>query len=310
MNAYLEAPGKVVSPRLAGIDGVGVLDSRYLPDPEFDAKWQSIFINQNIKTKLLCQGVLNFILRPRLPAGSIPLHGIILLVGPPGTGKTTLAKGLASRVAASVNQGGEFRFIETEPHALAGAALGKSQKAVREFLGGTVAEAAALGPLVVLLDEVETLAADRQKLSLEANPVDVHRASDAVLAQLDHLASMHPNVLFIATSNFPEAIDSAFLSRADLVVDIGLPDEAACLEILLDTLRTLGETFPAIQSLVSNGQLANSGHLCLGLDGRQIRKAVITAMTHEKETALDPNRLSAQNVLEALSEVKKQQEQR
>ncbi len=151
------------SPRSAGIDAQGVLDSRGLPDREFDTLWDSIFVDDELKTRLLCQGMLNFVVRPKLPRGAIPLHGIILLVGPPGTGKTTLAKGLASRIAASVTGMGEFRFIETEPHALAGAALGKSQRAVRDFLGGTVVEAAARGPLIVLLDEVETLATDPAK---------------------------------------------------------------------------------------------------------------------------------------------------
>lgn len=298
-----------MAPRYAGIDGIGVLESRYLPDHEFEEKWRSIIVDSAIKTKLLCQGLLNFTLRPQVSGASIPLHGIILLVGPPGTGKTTLAKGLASRVAASVNASDRFRFIEAEPHALAGAALGKSQKAVRDFLGGTVAEAAALGPLIVLLDEVETLAADRQQLSLEANPIDVHRASDAVLAQLDYLASRHPNVLFIATSNFPKAIDAAFLSRADLVIDVGLPSESACQDILLDTLKSLVDSFPGIQSVLASQDIMNAGKLCLGLDGRQIRKAVISALTFEKETALDPNQLTAQYVLDALSEAKKQQEQ-
>lgn len=195
-------------PISAGIEAQGVLDSRILPDRSFDGLWESIFVDDELKTKLLCQAMLNFVLRPKLPPGGVPLHGIILLVGPPGTGKTTLAKGLASRVAASVSGVGEFRFIESEPHALAGAALGRSQRSVRDFLGVTVAEAASLGPVVVLLDEVETLAADRQKLSLEANPVDVHRASDAVLAQLDYLAERHRNVLFVATSNFSQAMEA------------------------------------------------------------------------------------------------------
>jgi len=108
----------------------------------------------------------------------------LLLVGPPGTGKTSIAHGLASRTAASLN--GTITFIEVEPHALASAALGKSQQAVCHLLGTVIAEEASTGPCIVLLDEVETLAADRRKLSLEANPVDVHRATDAVLAQLDH----------------------------------------------------------------------------------------------------------------------------
>ncbi len=68
----------------------------------------------------------------------------------------------------------------------------------------------------MLLDEVETLAADRSKMSLEANPIDIHRATDAVLVQLDALAERYPDLLFLATSNFPQAVDAAFMSRCDL----------------------------------------------------------------------------------------------
>ena len=127
----------------------------------------------------------------------------------PGTGKTSLARGLASRTAQSFPKH-EFRYIEVEPHALASAALGKSQQAVCHLLGTVIAEEAATGPCIVLLDEVETLAADRSQMSLEANPVDVHRATDAVLAQLDQLAANHPQLLFVATSNFP-GVDRALV---------------------------------------------------------------------------------------------------
>lgn len=65
-----------------------------------------------------------------------------------------------------------------------------------------LAEESSTNPCIVLLDEVETLAADRSKMSMEANPVDVHRATDAVLTQLDQLAAEYPQLLFIATSNF------------------------------------------------------------------------------------------------------------
>ena len=75
----------------------------------------------------------------------------------------------------------------------------------------------------MLLDEVETLAADRQRMRLETNPVDAHRATDAALAGIDLLSRKHCNTLLIATTNFPKAVDRALLSRADLVEDIGLP---------------------------------------------------------------------------------------
>lgn len=127
--------------------------------------------------------------------------------------------------------------------------MGKTQRAVADLFSQSIAESAAVGPTIVLLDEVETLAADRTKLSLKANPVDVHRATDAVLVQLDMLAEQHPHLLFVATSNFPQAVDSAFLSRCDMVMEVPLPGKDACKQILVDCLKGLAKTFPIIGKL-------------------------------------------------------------
>jgi len=170
------------------------------------------------------------------------MHGIILLVGPPGTGKTSLGKGLASRTAETLFKTSGMAYVEIEPHCLASASLGKSQKAVTELFSGAIAEQAMAGPTFVLLDEVETIIGDRSRMSMEANPIDVHRATDAALVQLDHLAEKYPNLLIVATSNFRKAIDDAFISRCDLLLEIPLPNEAACLEILRDTLSALGDS--------------------------------------------------------------------
>src|SRR5690606_15339933 len=126
------------------------------------------------------------------------------------------------------------------------------------------------GPTTVLLDEVETLAADRSKLSLEANPVDVHRATDAVLVQLDLLAEQNPNLLFVATSNFPEAVDSAFMSRCDLIMEVPLPGRDACELILQDCLAGLGKSFPPVLKLTSSPRFKQCAAECVGLDGRTI----------------------------------------
>jgi MoxR-like ATPase len=79
-------------------------------------------------------------------------------VGAPGTGKTSLARGLASRTAKSLKGLGKFLYPEVDPRSLTSAALGKSQRAVTELLGTTIVEYAARRPVIVLLDEVETLA--------------------------------------------------------------------------------------------------------------------------------------------------------
>ena len=262
-----------------------------LPDATLTALWDTIVVEGGIKERLLAQAVLNYTLRPKVARTALPMHGVILLVGPPGTGKTSLAKGLASMVAALM-KGANFRLVEVDPHALTSSAMGKTQRAVGELFSQSIAEQAVNGPTIVLLDEVETLAADRTRMSLEANPVDIHRATDALLVQLDALAASHPQLLFLATSNFPLAIDRAFTSRCDLVVEVPLPGQQAARQILHQCLCSVGETFPAIAKLVNGQGLDRVAVAAAGLDGRTLRKLVVNAMALRKETALDPNKLA------------------
>jgi SpoVK/Ycf46/Vps4 family AAA+-type ATPase len=277
----------------------GVAASLPLPHAPFSQLWDAILLDGDQKDRLLGQAVLTFTLRPRVDAAALPLHGLILLIGPPGTGKTSLGRGLASRTAEAFGQSAGFQYLEVEPHALANAGLGRSQQAVRKLLGEVIAERAALGPLIVLLDEVETLAADRSKLSLEANPVDVHRATDAVLAGLDQLAAAYPRLLFVATSNFVGAIDAALLSRADLVETIPLPGPETAKAILKDSVEALVRAYPAAANVLNDPGFARAAAACHGLDGRQIRKLVVSACTFDKRTALDPGRLTVADLVRA-----------
>jgi AAA+ superfamily predicted ATPase len=277
----------------------GIHDIRKLPDPEFEGVWDTIILPAGLKDRLLAQAVLNFTARGKLQAASLPLHGIIALVGPPGTGKTSLARSLASRTASAVQA---MTFIEVDPHALASAALGKSQQAVSHLLGTVIGEEAAAGPCIVLLDEVETLAADRRKMSMEANPVDVLRATDAVLTQLDQLAATIPQLLFIATSNFSGAIDEAFLSRADLVMTVGLPPPETCKAILFDTIARIATAFPQAARLNTHPLVAKAADECVGLDARRIRKAVLSALAYNKKIAANPSEVTAEAVLGAVRE--------
>lgn len=274
-----------------------IADQSKLPDQRFAAAWDSIKIAQGVRDRLTAQALLALTVRQKLPFEIAPLHGLIVLSGPPGNGKTTLARGLANEVARALNPKGAT-FIQIDPHALASSALGRSQKEVTKLFQQTIPELAANGPVIVLLDEIETLVADRQQLSLEANPIDVHRATDAALAGLDLLTRKHRNVLLIATTNFPKALDGALLSRADLIEEIGPPDPSAREEIIKEVLKHLAQHWSELGNLAKN--VKEFVEASDGLDGRRLRKAFIAAIASSIDTARDPNKLKPTHVVAAL----------
>jgi AAA+ superfamily predicted ATPase len=163
-------------------------------------------------------------------------------------------------------------------------------------------EHAAAGPMIVLLDEVETMFTDRAALSMDANPVDVHRAVDAALVGLDRLARRHPNVLIIATTNFAEAIDPALASRADWIVEVPLPDLAARRAILEHAISAVAVAFPGARRLEEPQALDRAAELAAGVDGRRLRKAVAVACAVRAEAHGDPDEVTAEDLLTALAE--------
>lgn len=274
-----------------------IIDRLALPNQDLARAWEAIALPDPVRDRLVAQSLLALQIRMRFPFEVMPVHGLIVLSGPPGTGKTTLARGLANKVAQALT-GKTVHFVQVDPHALTSAALGRSQKEVAKLFHQVIPEHAADGPCVVLLDEVETLAPDRYRLSLEANPIDVHRATDAALAGIDLLTRKHHNVLLIATTNFPKAVDRALLSRADWTEDIGLPGPEARTAIISDVLHRLATRWPRVADL--NPDIPCFVRAAEGLDGRRLRKAVISAAATSIETARDPNHLQAHHVLQTL----------
>jgi SpoVK/Ycf46/Vps4 family AAA+-type ATPase len=272
----------------------GVLSMHVLPAEHHDRDWDSIIVPKEVKERLLAQALLVLQHGRKLSMLSGLPHGLIVLAGPPGTGKTTMARGLAQVAALALAREGATTLLEINPHAFPSDMLGESQRNVTRLLTETVPEIAARRPFtVVLIDEVESFAVSRSAASFEANPVDVHRATDAVLLGIDEVAKKLPAVLFVTTTNFIEAVDAAFLSRADLVKRFALPDRDTIARILAHAIAELGVQFPALQPLACAGErISELAGLCEGWDGRRIRKLVLAALAQRLEVARDPSRLT------------------
>jgi AAA+ superfamily predicted ATPase len=273
-----------------------------LPDPAWESRWTRIVVPDDVKERMLNFTLFSLDHRGGTDAVRLPIHGLIVLAGPPGTGKTTLAGGLADQAARVLGRG--VLFVEVNAHAFPSQMLGESQRGVARLFDRTLPDIARRGgPTIVLLDEVESLAVSRAGASLETNPVDVHRATDAVLAGVDQVARSCPNVTFVATTNHAVGVDTAFLSRADLVEDIALPNAAAVELILRDTLhQILGDDRYVEEARRAGDALGALARSCVAarLDARRVRKLVLRAIASRRELALKPELLRVEDVSAAL----------
>lgn len=280
-------------------DAVAVMPAT--ANPELEGSWERIIVPGAIKERLLNHALLSITLREARATGvGLPLHGLALLCGRPGVGKTTLARGLGSEIARQLGgQLGPVRVVDVNLHILPSEFLGRTQRNIVQVFEEELPALAEEGPVVVVLDEVEALAVSRSQVSLEINPADVFRGTATLLSALDWVARMVPASFIVGTTNIPDALDDAFLSRADLRLDLPLPSEEVVREILADTLRELSLRFARIGDLFDSPEVDEVATLLRGRDGRQVRKFVVDVLASQRETALDPGRLTADHLLAA-----------
>jgi SpoVK/Ycf46/Vps4 family AAA+-type ATPase len=142
--------------------------------------------------------------------GVQPPRGVVLF-GPPGTGKTTFAKAVASRLG--------WPFVEVFPSRQAAAGGGQAL-ALRE----TFAEIDELEHAVVFIDEVEEIAGQRG-----GKPPSLLQGVTNELLKIIPTFRERDGRLLVCATNFVRALDPAFLrhGRFDYVIPVGAPDAAA-----------------------------------------------------------------------------------
>ncbi len=148
--------------------------------------------------------------------GVKPPRGV-LLYGPPGSGKTLIARAVA-------NETGAFFFLINGPEVMSKMA-GEAEANLRRAFE----EAEKNAPAIIFIDEIDSIAPKREKTSGEVEK----RVVSQLLTLMDGLKS-RGQVVIIGATNRPNSIDPALrrFGRFDRELDIGVPDDAGRLEIL------------------------------------------------------------------------------
>ncbi|XP_023336092.1 pachytene checkpoint protein 2 homolog [Eurytemora carolleeae] len=278
-----------------------------LPSKDFQGMWESLVYDSNIKNDLLRFVETTLILGDKkVDPNVISCNRVVLLHGPPGTGKTSLCQALAQKL--SIRMGNRYshgQLVEINSHSLFSKWFSESGKLVQKMFAeirDLIDDPNAF--VCVLIDEVESLTAARKNSGSE--PSDAIRVVNALLTQLDSIKH-YPNLLILTTSNITGAIDLAFVDRADIKQYIGPPSQPAIYKIyyscILELIRTrivlmLNQCILPVQTMVAQHCkdessasmiLWNIAGQSTGMSGRTLRKLplVALAMYCDLQSSLD-----------------------
>jgi transitional endoplasmic reticulum ATPase len=148
--------------------------------------------------------------------GIKPPRGI-LMFGPPGCGKTLIARAIANETGAA--------FFSVNGPEIMSKMQGESESNLRKVFE----DAAEKAPAIIFIDELDSIAPNREKTHSEGD----RRVVSQLLTLMDGMKS-RSNIVVIGATNRPNSIDPALrrFGRFDREIDIGVPDETGRLEVL------------------------------------------------------------------------------
>lgn len=198
--------------------------------------------------------------------GVKPPRGV-LMYGPPGSGKTLIARAVA-------NETGAFFFLINGPEIMSKLA-GESESNLRKAFE----EAEKNSPAIIFIDEIDSIAPKREKTQGEVE----RRIVSQLLTLMDGLKA-RSHVVVIAATNRPNSIDPALrrFGRFDRELDIGVPDENGRLEILRIHTKNM-----KLADTVDLEQVSKETHGFVGADLAQLCMESALQCIREKMDVID-----------------------
>jgi transitional endoplasmic reticulum ATPase len=198
--------------------------------------------------------------------GIKPPRGV-LLYGPPGSGKTMIARAVA-------NETGAFFFLINGPEIMSKMA-GESESNLRRAFE----EAQKNAPAIIFIDEIDSIAPKRDKSSGEVEK----RVVSQMLTLMDGIKGRQ-HVVVIAATNRPNSIDQALrrFGRFDRELDIGVPDEIGRMEILRIHTKNM-----KLAEDVELSSIAKNTHGFVGADLAQLCTEAALQCIREKMDLID-----------------------
>ncbi|WP_420008323.1 AAA family ATPase [Xanthomonas sacchari] len=202
----------------------------------------------------------------------VPVPRGILMVGPPGTGKTQVARILASQSGLA--------FIALSSADLKAGYLGQSGQRVQAAFERARAQA----PCIVFVDELDIVAPAR---GADGDDAYTREIVGQLLQELDGVANHAGQVFLLAASNHATAIDPALLSRLDRQITIALPDHAARVAIVARLLRgkPLDLDADAAATWIADRSEGQSGRDLHNWISRAMRRAVRRTLQHSDDAS-------------------------